>query len=476
MGKKKLIQAVAYASAGVVFTGGLGMATANAQEVLPFPPKPSGSLAGRTMQESTYSPLPAKSYLNKDAPNILIVLIDDVGPAQTDTYGGEIHTPTLSKIAKEGISYNRFHTTAMSSPTRGALLTGRNHHRIASGQIAELANDWDGYAGTMPKSSATVAEVLKNYGYHTGAWGKWHNTPAIETTGAGPFDNWPAGLGFEYFYGFLAGEASQYEPQLVRNTAYAEHPHTSDGHSYYHVSEDIADDAILWLRQHKAFSADRPFFMYWASGASHGPHQVPKEWADKYKGKFDDGWDKYRERVFKRAKDKGWIPQNAKLTPRPETLASWDSIPEDEKPFQRRLMEVFAGFTEHVDVQVGRVVDEIDRLGYGNNTLILYIWGDNGASAEGQDGTISELLAQNSIPSTTRQHIQALDALGGLVTCSVHPRPKTCIMRAGPGPAVRHTRRPNSSPHTLAAPATLWPSAGRRRSSLMPPPVPSFCM
>ena len=248
------------------------MATANAQEVLPFPPKPSGSLAGRTMQESTYSPLLPVNRLPKDAPNILIVLIDDVGPAQTDTYGGEVHTPTLSKIAKEGISYNRFHTTAMSSPTRGALLTGRNHHRIASGQIAELANDWDGYAGTMPKSSATVAEVLKNYGYYTGAWGKWHNTPAIETTAAGPFDNWPAGLGFEYFYGFLAGEASQYEPQLVRNTAYAEHPHTSGGHSYYHVSEDIADDAILWLRQHKAFSADRPFFMYWASGATHGPH------------------------------------------------------------------------------------------------------------------------------------------------------------------------------------------------------------
>lgn len=385
-----------------------------AQEILPFPRKPSGSTAGQTMQESTYRPLPSVSHLPEDAPNILIVLIDDVGPAQTDTYGGEIHTPTLSKIAEEGISYNRFHTTAMCSPTRSALLTGRNHHRVGNGTITELGNDWDGYSGRIPKSSATVAEVLKSYGYSTGAWGKWHNTPANETTAAGPFEYWPTGYGFEYFYGFLAGEASQYEPMLVRNTAYVEHPETSGGHDYYHLSEDLADDAIGWLQTHKALAPDKPFFMYWASGASHGPHQVPKEWADKYKGKFDDGWDNYRERVFRRAKDMGWIPEDAALTPRPETLASWDSIPEDERPFQRRLMEVFAGFTEHVDAQIGRIVDEIDQLGYGENTLILYIWGDNGASAEGQNGTISELLAQNGIPTTTEDHIKALDALGGL--------------------------------------------------------------
>ena len=388
--------------------------TARAQEILPFPPKPSGSIAGRTMQESIYNPLPAVRHLPKDAPNILIVLIDDVGPAQTDTFGGEIHTPTLSKIAKEGIAYNRFHTTAMCSPTRAALLTGRNHHRVGNGTITELGNDWDGYTGRIPKSSATVAEVLKGYGYSTAAWGKWHNTPAEDTTAAGPFDYWPTGYGFQYFYGFLAGEASQYEPMLVRNTTYVEHPKTSGGHKYYHLSEDLADDAIDWLKQHKALAPDKPFFMYWASGAVHGPHQVPKEWADKYKGKFDDGWDKYRERVYQRAKQMGWIPQDTKLTSRPATLPSWDSIPEDEKPFQRRLMEVFAGFTEHVDAQVGRIVDEIDRLGYGKNTLILYIWGDNGASAEGQNGTISELLAQNGIPSTTKQHIEALDALGGL--------------------------------------------------------------
>jgi len=388
--------------------------SAVAQEVLPFPPKPSGSIAGRTIQDSIYSPLPATRHLSKDAPNIFIVLIDDVGPAQSDTFGGEIHTPTMSKIAKEGIAYNRFHTTAMCSPTRASLLTGRNHHFVGAGQIAELANDWDGYSGVQPKTSAMIAEVLKDYGYSTAAWGKWHNTPAQDTTAAGPFSYWPTGYGFEYFYGFLAGEASQYEPRLVRNLAFAEHPHTSGGHDYYHVSEDIADDAIIWLQQHKACAPDKPFFMYWAPGAVHGPHQVPTEWADKYKGKFDDGWDNYRERAFKNAKAKGWIPQNAQLTPRPDTLQAWDSIPESEKPFQRRLMEVFAGFVEHTDAQVGRVVDEIDRLGYGDNTLIFYIWGDNGASAEGQFGTISELLAQNGIPSTVDQHIKALNELGGL--------------------------------------------------------------
>ena len=385
-----------------------------AQEVLPFPPKPSGSNAARTMQESTYSPLPTVSRLKKDAPNILIVIIDDVGPAQVRHFRRRDphadHEPDCERRHRlQPVS----HDGDVFAYSCGATY-GRNHHRVASGQITELANDWDGYMGVIPKSSATVAQVLKDYGYHTAAWGKWHNSPAEQTTAAGPFDYWPTGYGFEYFYGFLAGEASQYEPQLVRNTTYVEHPHTSGGHDYYHLSEDLADDAIKWLRQHKAFSPDKPFLMYWASGASHGPHQVPKEWSDKYKGKFDDGWDKYRERAYQGAKDRGWIPQDTKETPRPDNLASWDSIPESEKPFQRRLMEVYAGFTEHVDAQVGRVVDEIDQLNYGDNTLILYIWGDNGASAEGQDGTISELLAQNGIPSTTEQQIKALDSLGGL--------------------------------------------------------------
>ena len=319
----------------------------------------------------------------------------------------------MDRLRDEGIAYNRFHTTAMCSPTRASLLTGRNHHRVGNGQIAELANDWDGYSGHIPKSSALAAEVLKDYGYSTAAFGKWHNTPAEETTAAGPFENWPTGLGFEYFYGFLAGEASQYEPHLVRNTTVVSPPRTPE--EGYHLSEDLADDAIGWLHNHLAFQPDKPFFMYWASGCLHGPHHVMKEpWADKYAGKFDDGWDAYRERVHERAKEKGWIPADAELTERHETLASWDSIPDDEKPFQRRLMEVAAGFAEHVDVQVGRLVDELERLGYADNTLIFYIWGDNGSSGEGQNGTISELLAQNGIPTTIEMHIDALDELGGL--------------------------------------------------------------
>jgi arylsulfatase A-like enzyme len=383
-----------------------------AQDVLPFPPTPSASVAGRTMQESVYERRVEPRRLPEDAPNILVVLIDDAGPGLPSTFGGDVETRNLDRVVGEGIAFNRFHTTAMCSPTRASLLTGRNHHRVGNGQIAELANDWDGYSGHIPKSSALAAEVLKDYGYATAAFGKWHNTPAEETTAAGPFENWPTSLGFEYFYGFLAGEASQYEPNLVRNTTVVLPPKSpAEG---YHLSEDLADDAIGWLQNHKAFQPDKPFYMYWASGCLHGPHHVMKEWSDKYAGKFDAGWDAYRERVCARAKEKGWIPQDAELTPRHEAMAAWDSIPEEEKPFQRRLMEVAAGFAEHVDVQVGRLLDSLEDLGYADNTLVFYIWGDNGSSGEGQNGTISELLAQNGIPSTVRQHIHALEELGGL--------------------------------------------------------------
>lgn len=382
------------------------------QDVLPFPPTPSASRAGRTMQDSAYEPRARERRLAADAPNILVVLIDDAGPGLPDTFGGEVRTAALSRVLADGIGYNRFHTTAMCSPTRASLLTGRNHHRIGNGQIAELANDWDGYSGHIPTSTSLVAEVLTDYGYATAAFGKWHNTPAEETTPSGPFHNWPTGRGFEYFYGFLAGEASQYEPNLVRNTTSVLPPRRAeDG---YHLSEDLADDAIGWLRRHQAFEPDKPFFMYWASGCLHGPHHVMKDWADRYAGRFDDGWDAYRERTFAKAKAAGWIPEDAELTPRDPTLPAWDDIPEDERPFQRRLMEVAAGFAEHVDVQVGRLIDEVERLGQAENTLVFYIWGDNGSSGEGQNGTISELLAQNGIPTTVDMHITALDEMGGL--------------------------------------------------------------
>jgi arylsulfatase len=380
--------------------------------VLPFPPTPSASIAGPTLRESTHRRRVEQSHLPADAPNILIILLDDVGFGLADTYGGPIHTPTLSRIAGEGISYNAFHTTAICSPTRAALLTGRNHHRVGSGTIAERAVDWDGYTGVIPRTSATLAKVLGEYGYKSAAFGKWHNTPATDTTAMGPFTLWPTGegIGFDYFYGFLAGETSQWEPRLVENFNPIEPPHDET----YHLSEDMADQAIGWMRKHRAFAPDKPFFMYWAPGAGHGPHHVAKAWADKYKGQFDAGWDRLREQTFERQKALGWIPVDTKLTPRAESMPGWDSIPEAERPFQLRLMEVFAGFVEHVDVQAGKVIDELERLGIRDNTLVIYIFGDNGSSAEGQQGSISELLAQNQIPNTIAQQLAALEQLGGL--------------------------------------------------------------
>lgn len=378
--------------------------------VLPFPPVPSASIAKPRLQDSTHKRRAQPQLLKPGAPNVLVILIDDVGFGQASTFGGEIDTPTLTRLANEGISYNAFHTTSICSPTRASLLTGRNHQRVGSGTIAERAVDWDGYTGVIPKTSATMAEVLRHYGYKTAAIGKWHNTPANQTTAMGPFDRWPTGHGFDYFYGFLAGETSQWEPRLVENTNFVEPPHDAR----YHLSEDLAQHGVDWLRRHRSFSPDKPFFLYWAPGAGHGPHQIFSEWADKYKGLFDDGWDAYRERVFARQKQLGWIPADTKLTPRAASMPSWDSIPEAQRPFQRRLMEVYAGFVEHVDVQAGKLIDELDRQGIRDNTIVVYIFGDNGASAEGQNGTISELLAQNGIPNTIEQQLAALDKIGGL--------------------------------------------------------------
>jgi len=352
-----------------------------------------------------------KSRLPKDAPNIIIVMLDDVGFGVSETFGGEVHTPALSKLANEGILYNRFHTTAICSPTRASCLTGRNHTRIGSGTIAERAVAFDGYTGVMPRTAATLAEVLKKYGYSTSAFGKWHNTPAIECTAQGPKDRWPNGYGFEHFYGFLGGETSQWEPRLVQNYDFVEPPlHDPE----YHLTTDLTDKALSWLDDHQAYAPKKPFFMWWTPGAVHGPHHVFTKWTDKYKGKFDDGWDAYRERVFKRQLELGIIPKGTKLTPRDTTLDSWESIPADQRAFQIRLMEIYAGFVEHTDREVGRLIEGLEKRGLKDNTLIFYIFGDNGSSSEGQNGSISELLAQNNIPNTVEQQITALDKIGGL--------------------------------------------------------------
>jgi arylsulfatase A-like enzyme len=401
---------LAYLGACLAAPGTGAIDAADDGSVLPFPSAPSASVAGPTLQESRHQRRVEANRLPKGAPNVLMVLIDDAGFGVPDTFGGFAHTPTLSRLRNEGISYNRFHTTSICSPTRASLLTGRNHQRVGSGTIAERAVDWDGYTGVIPRTSATIAEVLKNYGYKTSAFGKWHNTPADQTTAMGPFAYWPTGYGFEYFYGFLAGETSQWEPRLVENTTAIEPPHNEK----YHLTEDLADQGIVWLKKHRSFSPDKPFFMYWAPGGVHGPHHVAQEWADKYKGRFDQGWDQLREEIFARQKALGWVPPNTQLTPRDPTMPAWTDIPAAERAFQTRLMELYAGFCEHTDAQVGRLIDHLDETGQRDNTLIFYIWGDNGSSAEGQNGSISELLAQNQIPNTIRQQIQALEELGGL--------------------------------------------------------------
>jgi len=383
-----------------------------AQDVLPFPDPAMGGKVGPTMQESVHKWRETPSHLPEDAPNILIVMLDDAGFGQPSTFGGEINTPTLSRLAEEGIAYNRFHTTAMCSTTRAALMTGRNHHRVGAGQIAEFANDWDGYTGVIPKSSATIAEVLGDYGYASAAFGKDHNTP-VDQIANGPYDRTPTGRGFDYFYGFIAGETSQWEPTLWENTTPIPVPHV-DNYEDFHLTEAMADKAITWMRRHLAMNPDRPFLMWWTPGAVHGPHHVASEWADKYKAKFDDGWDAYQQRVFEQQKAMGWIPADAERAPRPEGMPAWEDVPEGEKAFQARLMEVYAGFLEHTDVQVGKLIDELEARGIRDNTMVIYILSDNGASAEGMEGSVAELNAQNGIPSKVDEHIVVVEQLGGL--------------------------------------------------------------
>ncbi|MFV1963578.1 MAG: sulfatase-like hydrolase/transferase, partial [Acidimicrobiia bacterium] len=371
------------------------MSTTSSGPNLPFPQTPSASVTGLTLADSQHHWRRDPDRLPENPPNIVIFMSDDAGFSAPECFGGPVHMPTVARLADSGVSYNRFHTTAICSPTRAALLTGRNHHAVGYGQISEFASDFDGYIGVIPRSAATIAQVLSAYGYDTGAFGKWHNTPITDMTLTGPFDQWPTGLGFRYFYGFMAGETSQYEPRLFENTNPVEPPATAE--EGYHLTEDMADKATQFIRNNRSLNPDRPMFIYFTPGAVHGPHHVHKEWADKYAGKFDDGWEALREETFRRQKEAGWIPDDAELTPIDPTMQRWDDVPEEQRAFQTRLMEVYAGFLEHTDAQYGRVVDELEASGLLDNTLIFYIHSDNGASAEGMFGTIAELLAQNGV-------------------------------------------------------------------------------
>ena len=346
---------------------------------IPRPSKPFKGRIGRLFSDSKAEALRSDRTL-RDAPNILLVMLDDVGFGTCSTFGGPIPTPGVDKVASEGLLYNQFHTTALCSPTRASLLTGRNHHSVHMGGITEIANSFPAYDSSIPLETATIAEILKQNGYSTSCFGKWHLTPSWEQNPAGPFDRWPTGMGFERFYGILGAEASHWEPPVYDQTTPIE-PYV--GRNGYHLSEDLADKAIEWIHRQRVSAPDRPFFCYFAPPAVHAPHHVSEEWSNRFKGEFDSGWDKLREQIFRKQLAIGAIPKGTTLSKRPNQIPAWSDYPDRYKPVAARLMEVFSGFMSHTDAQVKRVIDAIEELDCFDNTLIVYLTGDNGASAEG---------------------------------------------------------------------------------------------
>lgn len=344
------------------------------------------------------------------APNVVIVLIDDIGFGASSAFGGPIRMPTLEKMAGNGLRFNRFHTTALCSPTRTALLTGHNHHANNAGAIMELATAFPGNTGNRPKEITTLAQILRYNGFSTAAFGKYHETPPWEVSVSGPYDRWPTGSGFEKFYGFIGGETNQWAPAIYDGVTRVEHKQSPD----YHFTTDMTDQAIRWVSAQQSLTPDKPFYMYFAPGATHAPHHAPKEWIAKYKGEFSGGWDKLREETFERQKKMGIIPANTKLTPRPKEIPGWDGMSAEQKRLFECQMETFAGFAEHTDAEVGRLVAQLETIGELDNTLFFYIVGDNGSSAEGgPEGTYNEMMALNGIIGKAEQMLGHLDDWGG---------------------------------------------------------------
>ena len=383
--------------------------------VLPIPDKP---YAGPVYEDAkdpraVYEPIRPVSP-PPGAPNVLVILLDDVGFGAASVFGGPCRTPTAERLAGNGLSYSRFHTAALCAPTRQALLTGRNHHAVGMGAITEVATSIPGYTSVRPQSAAPLAEVLRLNGYATAQFGKCHEVPMWQTSPVGPFDAWPTGGGgFEHFFGFLGGETNQFAPALYNGTTPIEPDRTAD--EDYHFTEDMTDRAIAWVRQQSALAPDRPFFMYFAPGATHAPHHVPLEWADKYRGQFDDGWDALRERTFAEQQRRGIVPEDAELTARHDEIPAWDDMPDELKPVLARQMEVYAGFLEHTDHHIGRLVDALDAIHALDNTLVFYILGDNGASAEGHiNGSFNEYLFFNGAAALETPEFLAsrIDLLG----------------------------------------------------------------
>ena len=349
------------------------------------------------------------------APNVLFILIDDMGFGQSSAFGGPIKMPTAEKLANDGLRYNQFHTTALSSPTRAALLSGRNHHTNNMGSITELATSIPGNTGQRPESVAPLAKTLRYNGYATAHFGKNHETPVWEISASGPTDRWPVRNGFDKFYGFYGGETNQYSPAVYDGMTKIDLPPTEG----YHFMTDMTTQAITWVQSVKSLTPEKPFFMYFAPGATHAPHQVPKEWIEKYKGKFDQGWDKLREETLARQIALGVVPEGTKLAPKPEGIRDWDTLTADQKKLFARQMEVFAGFAEYADTEIGRLVQTLDDLGQLDNTLIFYILGDNGASAEGtENGMISEMTYFNGVKEEFKDIMKKYDNLGDPTTYS----------------------------------------------------------
>ena len=382
--------------------------------ILPVPDNPRAGLTTYDARDpaSRYAPIqPLRPPA--EAPNVLVVLLDDVGFGASSAFGGPVRMPTAERLATHGLRYNRFHTTALSAPTRQALLTGRNHHTVGMGSLPELATGAPGYTSVRPNTCAPLPETLRLNGYATAQFGKCHEVPIWEYSGAGPFDRWPTGSGFEYFYGFVGAETNQYYPGLCEGTIPVEPDRTPD--EGYHLTDDLADHAIRWMRQEKALMPDRPFFVYFAPGATHAPHHVPKDWWERYRGQFDQGWDRLREETFARQKTLGIVPPDAELTRRHAEIPAWDEVPDEMKPVLARQMEVYAGFLEHTDHQVGRIIDFLDEAAILDDTLVYYVIGDNGASAEGTlYGSFNEYVMLNAIveeiqakmpPEFVRAHI-----------------------------------------------------------------------
>jgi len=392
--------------------------TATAQEVLPRPePEFKGHIGRKAVDSSKDFPQEVKPP--QGAPNILLILTDDVGFGASSTFGGPIPTPTFDRLAQNGLRYTQFHTTALCSPTRAALLSGRNHHTAATGVIMELGTGFPGYNSLMPKSAGTFAETLKQNGYNTAWYGKNHNVPDWHTSQAGPFDLWPTGLGFEYFYGFIGGDTNQWNPALVENIKPIEPPHDEKD---YFFDRDMADHAIARIRMLHAVAPQKPWLTYYAPGTAHAPHHAPKDWIAKFKGQFDQGWDRVREETFARQKNLGVIPPNAKLTERAPGIPAWDSLPADQKRVFAHMMEVYAAALSHCDYQMGRIVDAIEETGDLDNTLVIYIQGDNGASAEGgMQGLLNELTMFNAIPEDPAEVLRRMDELGGPMTFNHYP-------------------------------------------------------